>query len=57
MANNFQWRMSPLLRGCSEAPLHTAQYLFGIDQTYTYITFDELAEENWVVAGKMPDEQ
>ena len=49
--------MSPLLRGCSEAPLHTAQYLFGIDQTYTYITFDELAEENWVVAGKMPDEQ
>jgi 4-oxalocrotonate tautomerase len=25
--------------------------------SYTYITFDELAEENWAVAGKLLDEE
>ncbi len=25
--------------------------------SYTYITFDELAEENWAVAGKLLDEK
>ena len=25
--------------------------------SYTYITFDELADENWAVAGKLLDEQ
>ncbi len=25
--------------------------------SYTYITFDELAEENWAVAGKLQDEE
>lgn len=24
--------------------------------SYTYITFDELADENWAVAGKLLDE-
>ena len=24
--------------------------------SYTYVTFDELAEENWAVAGKLLDE-
>ena len=24
--------------------------------SYTYITFDEVAEENWAVAGKLLDE-
>jgi 4-oxalocrotonate tautomerase len=24
--------------------------------SYTYITFDELAEENWAIAGKLLDE-
>lgn len=24
--------------------------------SYTYITFDELAEENWAVAGRLLDE-
>lgn len=25
--------------------------------SYTYVTFDELAEENWAVAGKLLDEE
>jgi len=25
--------------------------------SYTYVTFDELAEENWAVAGKLLDEK
>ncbi|MFA6920340.1 MAG: 4-oxalocrotonate tautomerase family protein [Gallionella sp.] len=25
--------------------------------SYTYITFDEVADENWAVAGKLLDEQ
>ncbi len=25
--------------------------------SYTYITFDEVAEENWAVAGKLLDEE
>ncbi len=25
--------------------------------SYTYIVFDELADENWAVAGKLLDEQ
>ncbi len=25
--------------------------------SYTYITFDELKEENWAVAGKLLDEE
>jgi 4-oxalocrotonate tautomerase len=25
--------------------------------SYTYITFDELAEENWAVAGKLLDQE
>jgi 4-oxalocrotonate tautomerase len=25
--------------------------------SYTYITFDELQEENWAVAGKLLDEE
>jgi 4-oxalocrotonate tautomerase len=26
-------------------------------KSYTYITFDELAEENWAVAGQLLDEK
>jgi 4-oxalocrotonate tautomerase len=25
--------------------------------SYTYVTFDELAEENWAVAGKLLDKE
>ncbi len=25
--------------------------------SYTYVTFDELAEENWAVAGKLLDQE
>lgn len=25
-------------------------------RSYTYVTFDEVAEENWAVAGKLLDE-
>jgi 4-oxalocrotonate tautomerase len=25
--------------------------------SYTYVTFDELAEENWAVAGELLDEE
>lgn len=25
-------------------------------KSYTYVTFDELADENWAVAGKLLDE-
>ena len=29
----------------------------GKPRSYTYVTFDEVAEENWAVAGKLLDEE
>lgn len=36
---------------------HTLERVASKPASYTYITFDELAEENWAVAGKLLDEE
>lgn len=34
----------------------TLQRIAGKPASYTYIAFDELADENWAIAGKLLDE-
>lgn len=35
----------------------TLQRIAGKPASYTYIAFDELADENWAIAGKLLDEE
>jgi len=36
---------------------HTLERVANKPASYTYITFDELADENWAIAGKLLDEE
>ncbi|NNM81124.1 MAG: 4-oxalocrotonate tautomerase family protein [Burkholderiales bacterium] len=35
----------------------TLERIAGKPASYTYISFDELADENWAIAGKLLDEE
>ena len=35
----------------------TLERIAGKPASYTYISFDELADENWAIAGKLIDEE
>jgi phenylpyruvate tautomerase PptA (4-oxalocrotonate tautomerase family) len=41
---------------CTRACSRTSGLRPTVSQPHTYVTFDELAEENWAVAGKLLDE-
>ncbi len=44
-------------RRIAEEFTDTLERIAGKPASYTYISFDELADENWAIAGKLLDEE